>query len=152
MSLLRRETNWDPFQELRQMSERLNRMFEGSSNLAKREEQTLAAFDWAPSVNISETDKSYLVKAELPGVNKDDIKVTHDNGMLTVQGERRYDKRDDNEKTHRIETAYGKFYRSFRMPDDADLERVEAVHREGMLNVTIPKGAAKPATRSIKVS
>jgi HSP20 family protein len=134
------------------MSDRLNRMFEPGAALEKREEQALNAFDWAPSVNISETDKGYLVKAELPEVKKEDIRVTHDNGLLTIEGERRYEKREDKEKMHRIESSYGRFFRSFRMPEDADLDRIEAVHKDGMLSVTIPKAEKAATKRQIRVS
>ena len=154
MSLLKRDpsmTAWDPFQELRQMTERLNRMF--GTGLMPTSEPSLAAFDWQPSVNISETEKAYLIKADLPEVKKEDIKVSFDNRVLTIEGERRQEKKEKTEKMHRVESSYGRFYRSFTMPEDADLEHVEAVHRDGALSLTVPKSEAKQSKpQQVKVS
>jgi HSP20 family protein len=80
----------------------------------------LAVADWSPSADISETDAAYLIKAEIPGVKKEDVKVTIQDGMLTMQGERKMEKEEKGKKFHRIERSYGNFVRSFRLPDDAD--------------------------------
>ena len=156
MSLLKREpsnVSWNPFQELRQMSERLNRLFETDFPVLKPSEQTLTMFDWAPAVNITETEKAYQVRADLPGVKKEDIKLSHENGVLTISGERRQELKETKGKVHREESAFGSFCRTFTLPDDADAEHIEAVHKDGALSVTIPRSAAKqPKTQSIKIS
>jgi len=153
MSLLRRERSlptWNPFQELRQMSERLNHLFE--SDLPAKTDQSLTLFDWAPAVDITETDKAYLVKADLPGVKKEDIKLTHENGVLAIEGERRQEHKETKDKVHREESTYGRFYRSFTLPEDAEVERIEAVQKDGTLTVTIPRNPQKqPKARSIKI-
>jgi HSP20 family protein len=153
MSLVRRHNVgvWDPFREFQDLSDRLNRIFQNSSNNEGRE-QALTVFDWVPAVNISETDKAYLVKADLPEVPKENVKVTHEDGVLTIQGERRQEKRSDGEKFHRVESNYGKFLRRFTLPDDAQAEGIEASFKEGALRVSIPKAAAKrPEAREIPV-
>jgi HSP20 family protein len=157
MSLARRYATsvWDPFRELQEMSERLNRYFvqNDAPAQANQQQQALRNFDWAPSVNISETDKAYLVKADLPEVKKEDVKVTQENGVLTIEGERRQSKVDGGEKFHRVESSYGRFLRRFTLPDDAQEESIEATFKDGSLNVVIPKAAAKqPQARQIAVS
>jgi HSP20 family protein len=159
MSLLRRQPvqTWDPFRDFQDLSDRLNRVFSGhplnQQHHEVNREQALTVFDWAPSVNISETDKAYLIKADLPEVKKEEVKVTSHDGVLTIEGERRQEKREDNEKYHRVESSYGKFMRRFTLPDDAQDEAIEATFKDGTLNVTIPKAAAKrPKSREIRVS
>jgi HSP20 family protein len=159
MNLIRRNPNttnntWDPFREFQELSDRLNRMFEPRYVPAREDtrEQALTVFDWAPAVNISETDKAYVVKADLPDVKKEDVKVTHDNGVLTLEGERRHEKREEGEKFHRVESSYGKFLRRFTLPEDAQVESIEAAFKDGALSVVIPKAEVKqPKAREIKV-
>lgn len=159
MNLIRRtpntnNNNWDPFREFQELSDRLNRMFEPRYVPAREDtrEQALTVFDWAPAVNISETDKAYVVKADLPDVKKEDVKVTHDNGVLTLEGERRHEKREEGEKFHRVESSYGKFLRRFTLPEDAQAESIEATFKDGALSVVIPKAEVKqPKAREIKV-
>ena len=109
--------------------------------------------DWTPSVDISETDSAYLIKGEIPGVKKEDVKVTIQDGMLTIQGERRQEKEEKGKKFHRIECSYGSFARSFRVPSDADESSVKAEFKDGMLNVTLAKSEkAKPKSINVSVS
>ena len=110
-------------------------------------------FDWVPAVNISETDKAYVVRADLPEVKKEDVKVTQENGVLTIEGERRQEKREDAEKFHRVESSYGKFMRRFTLPEDGQDEAIEAHFKDGSLSVVIPKAASKRAkARQINVA
>jgi HSP20 family protein len=155
MNLIRRQPAnvWDPFREFQDLSDRLNRIFQGNQNARDAGEQTLTVFDWAPSVNISETDKAYLVKADLPEVKKENVKVAHENGVLTIEGERKQEKRDENEKFHRVESSYGKFLRRFTLPEDAQEESIEANFKDGALTVVIPKAVVqRPKSREIKVA
>ncbi|MDD5471727.1 MAG: Hsp20/alpha crystallin family protein [Sideroxydans sp.] len=142
---------WDPFKELEDVSNRLNRLFGRSSSTEESGQNMLAVADWSPSVDISETDDAYLIKGEIPGVKKEDVKVSVQDGMLTIQGERKMEKEEKNKKFHRVECSYGNFVRSFRMPDDADENKVKAEFKDGMLNVTLPK-TEKAKSRSINVS
>ncbi len=144
---------WDPFRELEEMSNRLNQIFRvgGNGNRAERRE-ALAGVDWAPSVDISETDKAYVLRADLPGVKKEDLKVTVENGVLTLQGERRQRSEEKGEKFHRVETSYGSFMRRFTLPDAVAEDKVDAQMKEGCLEVTVPKTAEKkPKTHSVQI-
>src|ERR1035437_9314256 len=107
---------WDPFKELEDVSNRLNCIFGRSLARTEPNQEILAMADWTPSADISETDTAYLIKAEIPGVNKEDVKVTLQDGMLTIQGERKMEKEEKDKKFHRIERSYGSFVRSFRNP------------------------------------
>ena len=108
--------------------------------------------DWSPAADISETEKEYLVKAELPGVKREDVKVTLEDGMLCIEGERKYEKEDKDEKAHRVERFYGTFSRSFSLPENVDPKGIRAETKDGVLNVHVPKfKAEKPKPVQIKV-
>ncbi len=144
---------WDPFRELEDVSSRLNRIFGRSLVRTGQDNEMLATADWMPSVDISETDAAYLIKGEIPGVRKEDVKVTLQDGMLTIQGERKQEKEEKNKKLHRVECSYGNFVRSFRVPDDVDESAARAEFKDGMLNVTLPKSAkAKPKSVDVAIS
>lgn len=142
---------WDPFRELEDVSSRLNRIFERPLIRSESGKEMLAVADWAPSVDISETDAAYLIKGEIPGVKKEDVKVTIENGMLTIRGERKQEKEEKGKKFHRVECSYGSFMRSFQVPDDADEDSVKAEFKGGMLNITLPK-SAKSKSKSVDVA
>ena len=142
---------WDPFKELEDVSNRLNRLFGRTAANEESNQNMLAVADWSPSVDISETDDAYLIKGEIPGVKKEDVKVSVQDGMLTIQGERKMEKEEKNKKFHRVECSYGNFVRSFRLPDDADENKVKAEFKDGMLNVSLPK-TEKAKSRSINVT
>jgi HSP20 family protein len=142
---------WDPFRELEDVSNRLNRIFGRSTARAESGQEMLAVADWSPSIDISETDAAYLIKAEIPGVKKEDVKVTIQDGMLTIQGERKMEKEEKGKKFHRVERSYGSFVRSFRIPDNADENSVKAEFKDGMLNVTLAK-SAKAKAKSVNVA
>jgi len=140
--------SWDPFRELDDMLNRFGRIGGGVAVPGRTGE----VVSWRPAANISETDKEYIIKAELPEVKKEDIEVAIDDGVLTIKGERRLEKRDENEKQHRIESFYGSFARSFTLPSDADEEHIEAESKDGVLTVRIPKvPAATPKRVEVKV-
>jgi HSP20 family protein len=141
---------WDPFAELEDVSKSLNRIF-GRFPARPADREALAVADWAPTVDISETDSAYMIKGEIPGVNKEDVKVTIEDGMITMRGERKLEKEEKDKKFHRIERSYGSFMRSFRVPDDVDENAVKAEFKDGMINVTLPK-SGKSKARSINVS
>jgi len=108
---------------------------------------------WTPAANISETDTDYLIKTELPDVSKEDVKVTVDEGVITIRGERRKEAGHEDEKVHRIESFYGSFARSFRLPEDADVDAIQAESRNGVLKVRVPKQpAARARTVEVQVN
>ena len=137
----------DPFVELEDVSKHLNRIFGRTPARAKPGSELLTMADWMPSVDITETDTAYLIKGEIPGVSKEDVKVTIEDGMITMRGERKQEKEEKDRKFHRIERSYG----SFRMPDDVDESAVKAEFKDGMINVTLPK-SGKSKTKLINVS
>ena len=146
MSLVR----WDPFNDIDSLFNR-TRFLSGWPRLAL-EGNGGAKFDWSPSTDISETDKEYLIRAELPAVKKEEVKVTVEDGMLTIQGERKQQKDDKNEKFHRVESFYGSFARSFTLPKQVRIEAIRCENRDGVLTIHIPKEeAAKPKPKQIKV-
>ena len=108
--------------------------------------------DWRPSADISETEQEYLIRAELPAVKKDDVKVTVDRGVITIEGERRQEKEEKGEKRHRVERVYGSFARSFLLPDAINVDAIRCESRDGVLTVHVPKTAIeKPKSKQIKV-
>jgi HSP20 family protein len=145
---------WDPFRELEDMSNRLNRVFSRPSlpgtNGNGKEAMTVA--DWVPSVDVSETEGEYQIKAEIPDVKKEDVKVTVEDGVLTIQGERKHEKEEKGKKYHRVERSYGSFIRSFTLPDLVDEEKVKAEFKDGVLNLQLPKSEkAKPKAIEVTV-
>lgn len=149
MSIVR----WDPFRELEDMNERLNRIF--SRPLASREsgKDALVAFDWAPSCDIAENSEEFVIKAELPGVSKDDVKVGIDNGVVRIQGERKQEKEEKDKRFHRVERSYGSFLRSFTLPTNIDENKIAADYKDGILTVRLPKAPnAKPKSIDVKIS
>jgi HSP20 family protein len=117
------------------------------------QEELMAVAEWAPCVDISEDDTEYLIKAELPEVKKEDVKVTAEEGTLTIMGERKFEKEQKNKKYHRVERAYGRFGRSFSIPDDASPAKVSAEFKDGVLTVHLAKDAkAKPQHIEVKVA
>lgn len=145
---------WDPFRELEEMSNRLNRLF-GRSLPARAgdDKNAMTMIDWAPSVDIAETPEEYQIKAELPEVKKEDVKVSVDNGVLRIEGERKQEKEEKGKKWHRVERSYGSFMRTFTVPDNADSAKIAAEFKNGVLSVHLPKSAsAKPKSVEVKVA
>ena len=146
---------WDPFRELEEMSDRLNRMITrpGTAQTAAQGKEVMTVADWAPTVDISETEAEYAIKAELPEVKKEDVKVTVEDGVLTLQGERKQEKEEKGKKYHRIERSYGRFVRSFTLPDTVDESKVKAEYTDGVLHLHLPKSEkAKPKQIDVKIA
>ncbi len=116
---------WDPFCEREDMSNRLHRLYNRSTPPQTNGKETMSVADWVPSVDVSETDGEYQIKAEIPDVKKEDVRVTVEDGVLTIQGERKQEKEEKGKKYHRIERSYGNFVRSFTLPDFVDEEEGE---------------------------
>ncbi len=143
-------TRWDPFRELEDMSNRLNRVF--GTNALRGGQEHMALPDWQPSVDISESAEAFHITAELPQVKKEDIKVSVDNRVLTLKGERHQEKESKDKRYHRVERSYGSFMRTFALPDNVDEAKVKADIKDGVLDVTLPKmEQARPRSVDIKV-
>jgi HSP20 family protein len=148
-------SRWSSFRDLERLQRQMFDSFFGRSALRGNggREEAITATEWAPSVDIAEDDKEYLIKAELPELKKEEVKVRVENGMLTLSGERKFEKEEKGKKYHRLERSYGSFLRSFNLPDDADGTKVSADFKDGVLNVHLPKNpSAKPKSIEVKVS
>jgi HSP20 family protein len=146
MNLIR----YEPFRELEAMSNRLNQLF----GLDLKPTTNAEGFaDWAPAIDVQETDGEYLIKADLPEVRKEDVKVSVEDGVLALEGERKLEKEEKGKKFHRIERSYGKFVRRMAVPTDVDQQKVAADFKDGVLNVHMPKSAvARPRSFDITVA
>ena len=141
---------WSPFREFEDLFNRYNRMPRRDVTTGGNAD---TALDWRPVANISETDREYLIKAELPEVSKDDIEVKANDGVITIKGERRMEQTSEDEKQHRVESFYGSFSRSFSLPADVDEAAITAESKDGVLKVHLPKIAVvEPKAIDIKVA
>lgn len=116
-----------------------------------RSSSAVAMADWNPRVDIVETDGAYEIQADIPGVRKEDLKVTIDHGVLTVQGERQQERKEDDARMHRVERFYGQFSRSFTLPEDADTSGLKATATDGQLTVTVPRKGPAPSAAPTEV-
>jgi HSP20 family protein len=144
---------WNRLKELEAFQHGLESLLSHSSaRWPAGQEGTLAVPEWSPRVDISEDDREYLIKAELPEVKKEDVKVTAEEGTLTIMGERKFEKEEKGRKYHRVERAYGSFGRSFSLPDDVSPAKVSAEFKGGVLTVHLAKDEkVKPQHVEVKV-
>lgn len=147
-------TRWIPFRDMEQMFDRFNRAIDTRPTpRGEGSQESLTIADWAPSVDISETETEFRIKVELPGVEKQDVKVSIHEGLLAIQGERKMEREEKGKKFHRVERAYGRFARSFVLPDNVDESSVSAEHKNGVLDVRVGKvEEAKPRSIEVKVA
>jgi HSP20 family protein len=154
MSLVR----WNPARDLATwpsnlfgMQREMNRMFDSFfNNTEQGEDYALAA--WTPAVDIAEHDDQYIVKMELPGVSKEEVKITLESNILTIRGEKKQEKETKKENYHRVERSYGSFQRSFTLPTTVKSDRIDASFKDGILNISMPKAEeAKPKQIEVKV-
>lgn len=151
MNVLNRWNRWKEIEALQHgLDSLLNR---SPARRSEGQEELMAVAEWSPLVDISEEDKEYLIKVELPEVRKEDVKVTAVEGTLTITGERKFEPEVKGRKYHRVERAYGTFGRSFSLPDDANPARVSAVFKDGVLTVHLVKDEkAKPQQVEVMVA
>lgn len=145
---------WNPWKELEDMEKRLSTIFGRSPAATSGEKkEAISVAEWSPLVDIAEDEKEYLVKAELPEMKKEEIKINVQDDVLSISGERKYEKEEKGKKYHRVERAYGSFMRSFTLPEDADGSKVSAEYKDGVLKIHLPKSEkAKPKAIEVKVS
>ena len=145
-------TRWNPFQEMEALHSRLSNLLGTAAVRSGDSREVSAVANWAPLVDITEDEKEYHIKAELPEVSKDAVKVTVENGVLTISGDRKFVREEKGKKYHRVERTYGTFARSFSVPDDADENQVTADFKDGVLNVKLVKSEkAKPKSIEVKL-
>ncbi len=145
-----RLVRWDPFSSSDDVFNRMMPALFGRLPRISTDGDT--NYEWAPSADISETDKEYLIRAELPAVRKEDVKVTVDDGTITIEGERKQEKEDTSEKVHRRESFYGTFMRSFSLPENVNVDEIRCDSKDGVLTVHIPKTKISPQKpKEIKV-
>lgn len=143
-------TRWNPVSEFEDLLDRYNRHFGLQSSRGNENRDLFRRSDWAPAVDIRETAEAFEIHAELPGIKKEDIKVTVHDGVLTLQGERKKHEESSDEKSHRVERVYGSFTRRFTLPDNVSENEINAAFKDGVLVLTLKK--VEPAQpRSIEV-
>lgn len=140
----------DPFRELFEMQRNLNSLFDTNYGNRSREEVALNA--WTPAVDIYEDDNEFLLKLELPEMSKEDIRVSLNENVLAISGERRFENEEKRDNYHRVERSYGQFYRSFTLPPNVNVEDINAEYKDGVLRLSLPKREeAKPKQISVAV-
>jgi HSP20 family protein len=140
-------TRWDPYRNLVSMKREFDRLFRDWD-----EETPTSASHWRPAVDIYEDENEIVLDVEVPGLKKEDIKINIENDVLTITGERKFERENKEDNFHRIERAYGSFYRSFTLPNKVDSGRIEAKYNDGVLKVSLPKREeAKPRQIDVKV-
>src|ERR1043165_8844123 len=142
MSIVR----YDPFRDLRSLQEEVNRLFTG--NMTRTfDEEGIARGSWSPSVDIFENKDHIVLEAELPGMKREDFDLSVENNVITLRGERHFEKKDETDNYHRVERAYGSFTRSFTLPNTVTAEGATAEYTNGVLRVTLPKREETKARR-----
>lgn len=140
---------WDPYRELTSFADRFNRAFGSVSGRERDEEVGFGA--WIPPVDIAEDRDKMLVTAELPGFKEDEVQIQMEGNLLTIRGERKFEREKEGRNYHRVERSYGQFVRSFSLPNNVDRENIRANFHNGLLEIELPKREdAKP--REIKIS
>ncbi len=141
----------DPFREILSIREELDRLFNAlttSGRTTREGRETL----WLPAVDVEETDDAVIIRAEVPGMEKDDIKVTITDDTVILSGERREEREEKERNYHHREIYYGKFYRAVRIPVDVDREKARASYKQGILEIVLPKSEkVKPKTIEVEV-
>lgn len=149
MSIIR----WEPFRDLVSTQDRFNQLFNDTFARAFGDQHEVPPGAWVPAVDIYETDDSVVLKAELPGINPDDVEIRVEDSTLYLKGERKFEKEVKEENLHRVERSYGTFARTFALPNTIDADKVKAEYQNGILTLTMPKHEeAKPRTIKINVS
>jgi len=145
-------TRWDPLKDMIGLQERMNRLFEDSFVRSRSLEEDMALGAWTPAVDIYEEEGRIVLRADLPGVGPDQLDIKVENNTLTIAGERRFEKDLKKENYHRVERQYGAFSRSFSLPGAVNAEKIHAEHRDGVLEIVLPKREeSKPKQIKVEV-
>jgi len=152
MSIIR----WNPARELLNMEREFNKLFNSfGKRLSIGELDSLDEYEnaiWMPLADIKEDKNNYFVMLDLPGISKDEVKVAYNNGQLSVSGERKQEKETMDSKFQRVERVFGRYYRSFTLPQKVKEDKIEAEFKDGQFKITVPKAEeAKPKELEIKI-
>jgi HSP20 family protein len=155
MALIR----WNPTHELDRwpsdffgIQREINRVFDDFIHGGVQADEGFMTSYWTPAVDIAEQENEYIVKMELPGVNKDDVKISLEANILTIKGEKKQEKEEKNKNLHRVERSYGSFQRSFTLPTTVKSDKIDAIFKDGVLSISLPKAEeAKPKQIEVKV-
>lgn len=143
----------DTLRDLQNMSDRIDRLLAGRNVPSAGRDEAMALVDWAPAIDVMETNEEFQIRAELPGVEKKDVKLSVENGVLLISGHREQEKEEKGKRYHKIERAYGNFARSFTVPEAVDPEKVTADFKNGLLTVRLPKSEkARPKSIEVQVT
>ncbi len=142
---------WNPFYELKKLNDSINQLFDENYLTESEKGSGLSLTSWSPSTDIYETKDEYVFKIEVPGMNKDDVKVEFTEDTLTIKGERKEDKEIKKENYHRIERFFGSFQRSFTLPKNIDEKKIKAELKDGILELRVPK-VEKSKTKAIPIT
>ena len=141
---------YDPFREMRSLQDEVNRLFTSSFSRGGGESDLMRGA-WSPQVDIFENQNEIVLEAELPGMKPEDVDISIENNVLTIHGERKFEKKDENDNFHRVERSYGNFTRSFTLPPTVQSENANAEFENGVLRLTLAKREeAKPRRIEIK--
>ena len=144
-------STWSPFKDLVNMQREVGRLFDGLFSDLDGDGNSVAS--WSPRADVIENGESYVIKAELPGVGKNDVKITLRENVLTIKGEKKQEKEEKDHNYHRIERSYGSFERSFSLPSNVKHDKIDAAFKDGVLIVTLPKAEeAKPKEIEVKAA
>ncbi len=146
-------TRWDPFKQMEEMTERMSKMFATLPARIEAGREALLFADWSPTVDVIEDDQEFLIKAEIPEVDKKAVRVSLQDNVLMIEGERKQEKEEKGKKFHRVERSYGTFVRSFTLPKEVAEDKLTAEFKDGMLLVHLPKTEkAKPKSIEVNIS
>lgn len=149
-------TRWNPARELFSMEREFGKLFDSFNNRfgmkSSNENEDFANAVWSPLTDVHEDKDNYSLHLDLPGVKKEDVKITYNNGQIAISGERNYEKTEKNQTYHHVERAFGKYYRAFNLPEKIIEDKIDAEFKDGILNITIPKAEeAKPKLIDVKI-
>ena len=138
---------WDPLAEAEGLRSELDRLFDRLAFRPNWSPRTWSDTDWIPALDVEETDANIVVRTELPGLKREDIKVSGSKDSLCISGERRFGEEEKKKNYRRVERAYGKFQRCLSLPNEVDWDKCEAVYQDGVLTLTLPKAATAQVRR-----
>ena len=144
---------WDPWRDFGSLQERINKMFDDTIRSTGAGDEELATGAWSPAVDIHETEDSFVVSADLPGLKKDDIQINVEDNTLTIKGEKKFEEKVPRDKYIRVERNYGTFVRSFSLPQNVDSAKIKATFKDGILDLNLPKREeSKPKKIAVEVN